>query len=65
MQIGEARRAGLHVDRHSQGIDLLAKSGMRTNIVDDLAHAREQAGIVQHRLADRDAVATKLAGLSD
>ena len=38
---------------------------MRAHVVDDLAHAREQPGIVQHRLAHRDAVPTELAGFSD
>ena len=38
---------------------------MRAHIVDDLAHAREQPGIVQHRLAHGDAVLTELASFSD
>ena len=38
---------------------------MRAHIVDDLAHTREQPGIVQHRLAHGDAVLTELARFSD
>ena len=42
VRIDEARGAGSLVDRHSQGIDLLAKGRMRSHIVNDLTHAREQ-----------------------
>jgi len=38
---------------------------MRTNIVDDRSQARKQPGIIEHRLADSDAVETELAGFSD
>jgi len=31
---------------------------MSARILDDLAHARKQAGIIQHRLAHADAVLT-------
>jgi hypothetical protein len=65
VQIGEARGAGMLVDSHSQRINLPAQGRMRTNIVDDLAHPREQPRVVQHRLADSDAVQTELAGFSD
>src|SRR2546427_4799689 len=65
MHIGKARGAGLLVDGYSQGIDLLAPSRMRTNIVDDRAHAVEQSGIVQCRLTHSDPVLTELAGFSD
>ena len=65
VQIGEARGAGLLVDGHSQGINLPAQGRMRSHIVDDLAHAREQPRVVQHRLAGSDAVQTELAGFSD
>jgi hypothetical protein len=38
---------------------------MRAHIVDDLARAREQPGVLQHRLAHSDAVLTELASFSD
>jgi len=38
---------------------------MLTHIVDDIAHAREQPGIVQRWFAHSDAVQTELAGFSD
>ena len=65
MLVGEARNAGVLVDGHSQGIDLLAQGRMRTHIVDDLAHARKQPGIIQHRLAHADAVLTQLSSFAD
>jgi hypothetical protein len=46
---------------HSEGTDLLARGNMRIHIVDDLAHARKQPAIIQHRLAHRDAVSTQLS----
>jgi hypothetical protein len=58
MRIGELRSASLFVDGHSQGVDLLAQGRMRTRIPDDLAHARKQPGIIQHRLAHANAVLT-------
>ena len=65
VRIGEARGAGVLVDGHSQGIDLAAQGRMRTHIVDDLAHAREQPGIIEHRLAHGDAVLTQLSSFAD
>jgi hypothetical protein len=56
VRIGEARGAGPLADGHSQGIDLAAKSRMRSHIIDDLPHTREQPGIIEHRLAHSDAV---------
>ena len=38
---------------------------MRAHILDDLAHAREQARVVEHRLDRRDAVPAELSGLAD
>ena len=37
---------------------------MRAHIVDDLAHAREQPGVLKYRLAYGDAVLTELASFS-
>ena len=65
VRVDEARNAGVFVHGHSQGIDLLAQGGMRTHVVDDLADAREQPGIIQHRLAHRDAVLSELSSLAD
>ena len=55
---GKSRRAGSFVHRDSQSLDLRAKGGVRAHILDDLAHAREQARIIEHYLADADAVKT-------
>jgi hypothetical protein len=38
---------------------------MRAHVVDDLAHAHKQPGIIQHRLADIDAVLTQLPSFAD
>jgi hypothetical protein len=35
---------------------------MGSHIADDLAHAREWARIIEHWLADADAIKTELAG---
>ncbi len=51
--------------RDSQSLDLRAKGGVRAHILDDFAHAREQAGVVEHRLDRRDAVPAELSGLAD
>src|SRR2546429_9979725 len=56
--VREACNASVLVDGHSQGVDLPAQGRMRTRILDDLAHAREQPGIIQYRLAHADAVLT-------
>jgi hypothetical protein len=56
--VGEAYNTSVLFNGHSQGVDLLAQGGMRTRILDDLAHARKQPGIIQHRLAHADAVLT-------
>jgi hypothetical protein len=56
--VGEACNASVLVNRHSHGVDLLAQGRMRTRILDDLAHARKQPGIIQHRLAHTDTVLT-------
>ena len=65
VRIDEARSAGLFMDRHSQPVQVLAPKRMRAHGVDDLAHAREQPGIFEHRLAYGDAVVTELASFSD
>ena len=38
---------------------------MRPHIVDNLAHTRKQPGVIQHRLADVDAVLTQLPSFAD
>jgi hypothetical protein len=63
--VDEARNASVLVDRHSQRIDLRTQRRMRAHVVDDLAHARKQQGIIQHRLADTDAVLTQLSSFAD
>ena len=65
VRIDEACGAGLLVDRHAQTVQVLAPKRMRAHIVDDLADAREQPRIVEHRLAHGDAVLTELASFSD
>src|SRR6266403_5009834 len=63
--VGKACNASVLVDGHSQGVDLLAQGRMRTRILDDLARAREQPGIIQHRLAYADAVLTQLSSFTN
>ena len=63
--IDESRNAGVFVHGHAQRIDLFAPCGMSTHIFDDLADAREQPRIVQHRLAHRNAVLSELSRLAD
>jgi hypothetical protein len=58
VRVGEARGTGLLVDGHSRGVDPLAHGNVRTHILDDLAHPRKQPGIIEHRLAHRDAILT-------
>ena len=53
VRVDEARNAGVFVHGHAQRIDLLAPGGMRTHVLDDLADARKQPRIIQHRLAHR------------
>ena len=65
VRIDEARGAGLFVDRHPQAVQVLTRKRMGAHIVDDLADAREQPGILEHRLAHGDAVLTELASLSN
>ena len=65
MLVGEACNASVLVDGHPQGVDLLAQGRMRTRILDDLAHARKQPGIIQYRLAHADAVLTQLSSFAD
>ena len=45
--IDEARSSGFLVYGDAEGIDLLAQAGMRPHSTDDLAHARQQPGIIQ------------------
>src|SRR5688500_999953 len=63
--VGEAYSASVLVNGHSQGVDLLAQGRMRTRILDDLAHARKQPGIIQHRLAPADAVLIQLSSFAN
>src|SRR5262249_37387108 len=58
VRIGEARGAGPLVDADSHRIDLRAKSRMGAHIVDGRAHARKEARIIEHCLANADAVKT-------
>ena len=63
--VGEAGNAGVLVDGHPRGVDLLAQRRMRTCVLDDVAHARKQPRIIQHRLAHADAVLTQLSSFAD
>ena len=65
VRIDEACGAGVFVDRHAQAVEVLAPSGMRAHIAGNLADAREEPGIVKHRLTHGDAVLIELAGLPD
>ena len=65
VRIDEPRSAGVFVHGHAQRIDLLAPGRMSTHVLDDLADAREQPRVVQHRLAHRDAVLSELSRLAD
>ena len=65
VRIDEPRNAGVFVHRHAQRIDLFAPRRMCTHVVDDLADTREQPGVIQHRLAHRDAVLSELPCLAD
>ena len=50
---------------HAQRIDLFAPSRTGTHVVDDLADAREQPRVIEHRLAHRNAVLSELPRLAD
>ena len=65
LRVDEPRDAGVFVHRHAQRIDLLTPCRMCTHVVDDLADTREQPGVIQHRLAHRDAVLSELPCLAD
>jgi hypothetical protein len=63
--VGKGCNASVLADSHSQGVDLLAQGRMRTRILDDLAHARKQPGIIQYRLAHSDTVLTQLSSFTN
>ena len=65
MLVGKARNTGVLMDYHSHGIDLPAQGRMRTHIIDHLAHARKQPGIIQYRLAHADTVLTELSSFTN
>ena len=45
---------------HSQGIDLLAESGVRLRLADHFPRARDEPRVIENGLAHRDAVAAEL-----
>jgi hypothetical protein len=53
------------MDSHPQRIDLRAQGGISAHIVDDLAYAGKQPGIIQYRLAHAYAVLTELSSFTD
>jgi hypothetical protein len=61
VRIHETRGPGSLVQGDAQAVHLLAKSRMGAHVLDHLAHAPKQPGIVEDRLAHRDTVPTKLA----
>jgi hypothetical protein len=63
--VNETRNTSVLVDGHSQRIDLRAQGRMSAHIVDHFAHARNQARIIQHGLADADPILTELPGFAD
>ena len=65
MRIDEARSAGFFVDRHARAVQGFAAEGMRSHVVDDLAHAREQSGILKYGFAYSDPVPTELTRLPE
>src|SRR5262249_22804778 len=60
MGVEEAHGATLLANFHSEGADLLPHGRVRTYILDYLAYAREKPRIVQHRLAERDAITAQM-----
>ena len=56
--IGETRSTSVLVDGRAQRIDLRAQGRMAADIVNDLAYARKQPRIIQHRLAHAYSVFT-------
>jgi hypothetical protein len=58
MLIDEARCASLFVDGYPHAFKVLSASRKLTDVVDDLAGAHEQLGIIENRLAHRNAVLT-------
>ena len=61
VRIHETRGPGTLVQGDAQAVHMLAKSRMGAHVLDHLAHAPKQPGIVEDRLAHRDTVPTKLA----
>ena len=60
VRIQESRCARALVDADGRSRELPVEHRVRADVVDDLAHARQQARIIQHRLADGDAVTPEL-----
>ena len=54
--VGEVRDAGVLVDGNAQRIELCSEGRMCAHIIDDLAHAPKERGIIHYRLAHTDAV---------
>ncbi len=65
VRVDEARGAGLFVNGYPNAFEVFAPDRMLVQVVDDLAHARDQLGILKDRLAHRDAVLTELSSLSE
>ncbi len=64
LRVDEPRDAGVLVYSHAQRIDLLTPCRMGTHVVDDLADAREQARVIEYRLAHRNTILSELACLA-
>ena len=63
VRIGEARGAGSLMDRNAQTLQRRAVKRIQPHGVRDLAHTREQSGVVQDRFGDGDTVRRELASL--
>ena len=60
VRVDKARGAGIVVNRNPHIFQLLAPGSMFAHVMDDLARAREQPGIIQDWLAHRDTIPAEL-----
>jgi hypothetical protein len=63
VRINEAHGTSPFVNYHPQAVEMRAQRRMRAHIVDDLAQAREQPGILEDWLAYGNPVPAQLAGV--
>jgi hypothetical protein len=63
--IDEPCGASLLLNAYAGPVQMLAESGMRTHVVNDLAYTRQQARIIKPRLVHGDSVLIELSSFSD